>query len=209
MLTVRRSENNLAKHLKSIHNVRMSFHRIRSKTTVNKPQRAPAKSATTGLPPTLVEKTCDDHDFPSFYAEAEQHYPTDALNRPRTEAASSPAPLAASMVRLIELVGAEMGCTHEEIESIKTKALKIPTIIEYCQEIFDQKIRPRLETTDPFEAHDEDQHCLFLLEGRFGETMLRMPMTLAIEPYHHQRLEIYAVEKSPWAKKGLPTPKKT
>lgn len=185
----------------------MSFHHITSKTVVSKPQRAPAKTEATGLRAPPVETPSDDHDFPSFYENPFQSCASDESNSGVLDI--TPPPLAASTERLIELVGAEMGCPHEEIESLKKKATENSTIIEYCQEIFDQRIRPRREVINPFNQHDQEDHCLISLEGRFGEMLLRMPMTDAIQPYHHQKLEIYALEKTPWARKGLPASKQT
>lgn len=204
MLTWRRRQGNLAKDAQSIHNARMSFHHITSKAIIHKPQRAPEKNATRVLQKAPAETPDDSHDFPSFYANPIQAGANDELN---SRALDTHPPLAASTERLIELVGAEMGCPHEEIEILKKKATENPTIIEYCQEIFDQRIRPRREVANPFNQHDQNDHCLISLEGRFGEILLRMPMTDAIRPYHHQKLEIYAIEKTPWATKGLPTPK--
>lgn len=173
----------------------MGFNAIRPAPNVlPRPRRAPPKAAPTPTPtPTagggVALAAAESHDFPDSY------------QRDSANDAPSAAPLLSPRLeRLVELAGSRMGCPPEEILSLKMAAIAEPAMVaEFCQHVFDTRERPLREAANPLEAHRAAGRCAFWMEG-FGGKAIAVAASAAALPYEGQRLELYAVEHTPFAK---------
>lgn len=161
----------------------------------DRPRRAP--KAGFAPPPTPVAPDCSEefgsHDFPAFYEPALASAVAAALTEPAAPA------LDPRLDRLIEISGAQLGCPHEEILHLKALALQMPIHVEsFCQHIFDERIKPLREKTNPLLRADESFPISFWLEGHSGKSIIRAPSHPALLPYHGQRLDLYDPSRTPF-----------
>lgn len=182
---------NLANRALFANNARMAYGGIRTKPEHMAPRREPPRPAaknTAQAPP-------DDEDdsFPDTY-------------QPAMAAARAAAPLAAPALdagfeRLIELAAGCLGCPHEELLDLKARAASNPApIAAYCQSIFDQRLRPLREASDPLAADRGPGRIAFWLEGLQGRAVGSAPFSAALAPYHMATIELHAPERTPFAK---------
>lgn len=170
----------------------------------DRPRRAP--KAVEAEPPAPLPADDSDapglHEFPAFYEPAAAH----AALAPR-DSNPEPAPHALDprLERLIEISGAHLGCPHEEILHLKAQALLAPADVEaFCQNIFDDRIKPLREKADPLMPEDDGSGVAFWLEGHAGKAIIRAAAHPALAPYHGQRLDLYDPARTPFA--NAPTP---
>ena len=151
-------------------------------------------SPTRRLPPTdkplpHLNKDLDSDHFPDSYV-VQKLESRHNLTRPSLDA---------GIERLIELAATEIGCPHEELLSLKDTALRDPeTIIEFCQFIFDTRIRPLREVKDSFFDFEEPNSCVMRIQGEHGSIIVRTPWDNFWAPYHKATLEIYHHDRTPF-----------
>ena len=159
---------------------------------VRRPQRAPDKARPQASP----TRAPSSHDFPSAY----EHAWSDDW------AAPAPAPAAQALdprlERLIELACSELGCSPEELESLKDSARERRDEIEsFCQRIFDERIRPRREKPDWLAQPMEGYPVAFWLEGQAGRAVARAPADSVLAVYAGGKIELYHPSSTPFAQR--------
>lgn len=167
----------------------MGFHDIRSRSAIAAPQRAPAsiKRAIGGLPD--AAQIPENHDFPDRYE------PHGALILgPR------PTPLLdASLVRLIEMAAASMGCSHEEVLAMKAEATLDPApMARFCQEIYDTRERAARENGNPLFNARGPSTVAFWVEGFAGKAIATAALTPSSKPLDGQTIELYDPVRTPF-----------
>lgn len=160
----------------------------------DRPRRAPKAGSVPAPSPAASDGSEDlgSHDFPAFYE------PALALASAASTEPAAPT-LDPRLDRLIEISGAQLGCPHEEILNLKALALQMPAEVEsFCQYIFDERIKPLREKTNPLLRPEESLPISFWLEGHSGKAIMRAPSHPALEPYNGQRLDLYDPSRTPF-----------
>jgi hypothetical protein len=174
----------------------MAYDGIKTSTQRIAPRRAPPR-----LPeappkqesPAPQATPSESHDFEPVYRTSS------ILSTNAAEPVA--AALDPGLERLVEIAAAELGCPHEELLRLKDYARVHPAeAASFCQNIFETRVMPRREKPDPLMEPREGSPCVFWIETIHGRSTVQAPMNPGIHAYAGQKLELYAVENTPFAK---------